>query len=95
MNALSLFDNFIRYPYKDQTAISGYLFGDTYTPVRVISDTQYQEILKAQAEREVAVLENQRNRYLTHIEQLDIELTKVKTEAGLLPAADPEESKDS
>ena len=86
MNALSLFDNFVNYPNQDQTAISNYLTGYPLSRICVVSDTQYAEILKAQAEREVGVLESQKSKYLNHIEQLDLELTKIKTEAGLLPA---------
>ena len=86
LNDYSLFANFIRYPYQDQTAFSSYLPGYPNTCICIVSDTQYKEALKAQAEREAAVLESQKARYLSLIEQLDLELTKVKTDAGLLPA---------
>ena len=85
-NDYSLFANFIRFPYQHSNSVSSYLFGNTLTPICVLSDTQYKEALKAQAEREAAVLESQKARYLSLIEQLDLELTKVKTDAGLLPA---------
>ena len=86
MNVQSLFDNFMAFPYQRSTAPSGYLFGYPNTSICVVSDTQYQTALKDQAEREVKLLEGQKQRYLSYIEQLDLELTKIKTDSGLLPA---------
>jgi len=86
LNDYSLFANFIRYPYQDQTAFSSNLPGYPQPSVYVVSDSQYAEILKSQAEREIELLEGQKSKYLNHIQQLELELTKVKTEAGLLPA---------
>ena len=53
--------------------------------VRVVSDSQYKELVRQEAEREALVLENRINRYRSALESLETELVRVRTEAGLLP----------
>ncbi len=82
---LSLFNAFTSFP--SPMAIS---FVTEYptTLLRVVSDTQYKELIKQEAERQALVLENRINRYKSALESLETELVKVRTEAGLLPPAE-------
>ncbi len=81
----SLFDVFQSYP---QPMASSLTTSYPTTLLRVVSDTQYKELIKQEAEREALVLENRINRYRTALESLETELVRVRTEAGLLPPAE-------
>ena len=81
----SLFDVFTQFP---QPMASGFATSYPTTLLRVVSDTQYKELIKQEAEREALVLENRINRYRTALESLETELVRVRTEAGLLPPAE-------
>ena len=81
----SLFDVFQSFP---QPMASGFTTSYPTTLLRVVSDTQYKELIKQEAEREALVLENRINRYRTALESLETELVRVRTEAGLLPPAE-------
>ena len=55
-----------------------------------MSDSDYKEYQRKQAEREVLVLESKLNRYNSAIEEIKVEIEKVKTNAGLLAPATEE-----
>ena len=79
------------YPYPQVTTTEkGLSINDNLTNNRVvvISDTQYQEYIKEQAQREILVLENKLNRHKTAIQDLEQTIAKIKDNAGLLPAAE-------
>ena len=57
------------------------------TRVVVVSDSDYKAYQQAEAEREVLALESKLNRYNSAIEEINIEIEKIKTNAGLLPEA--------
>ena len=81
----SLFDAFTTF---GATSPSPYTTSYPQSHVLVVSDSQYQEVLKQNAEREVLVLENRINRYKSALESLEAELVKVRTKAGILPATE-------
>jgi len=82
---LSLFNAFTDYPSPmDRSLVTSY----PSSLVRVVSDSQYKELVRQEAEREALVLENRINRYRTALESLETELVRVRTEAGLLPPAE-------
>ena len=58
--------------------------------VYIVSDSDYKEYQRKQAEREVLVLESKLNRYNSAIEEIKVEIEKVKTNAGLLAPATEE-----
>ena len=69
--------------------------GLPFTRVLVVSDSDYKVYQQAEAEREVLALESKLNRYNTAIEEIKLEITKVKTNAGLLPEAKAPEPTNS
>ena len=82
---LSLFDAFTQFP---QPMARSFTTEYPSSLVRVVSDSQYKELVRQEAEREALVLENRINRYRSALESLETELVKVRTEAGLLPPAE-------
>ena len=65
------------------------------TRVVVLSDTDYKTYQQAEAQREVLALESKLNRYNTAIEEIKVEIDKIKTNAGLLPEAKAPEPTNS
>ena len=80
------------YPYPQTTTLDQGLSVDTNNRVVVISDTQYQEYIKKQAEREILVLENKMNRHQTAIQDIKQTIAKLKDNAGLIEPAKSSES---
>lgn len=72
----SHFENFVNFPY----------------PVRpnvyVISDSDYKNYQKQEAEKQIALLESQLNRYERMVEETKLTITDLQTTAGLLPEAE-------
>ena len=60
------------------------------TRVVVVSDTDYKAYQQAEAEREVLALESKLNRYNTAVEEIKLEITKIRDNAGLLTPAEQE-----
>ena len=82
---LSIFNAFTEFPQPmARSLVTEY----PTSLVRVVSDSQYKELVRQEAEREALVLENRINRYRSALESLETELVKVRTEAGLLPPAE-------
>ena len=55
--------------------------------VFVVSDSDYKKYQQDQAEAQVTILESKLNRYNTAIEEIQVEIDKIKENAGLLPAS--------
>ena len=60
------------------------------TDVYVISDSEYKQIRKKQAEDEVATLQKRLEAYERSAESLKATITELQTEHGLLPPASEE-----
>ncbi len=73
---LSLFDNFVTYPY-----------GNTRPNVYVISDSSYKEYQQKQAESQISYLQDELARYERMVEATKENILEVQTTAGLLPEA--------
>ena len=58
--------------------------------VVVISDSQYQEHKQAQAQRQIDALEARAEQYRRYLDTVEVSITELKQEAGLLPAATSE-----
>ena len=56
-------------------------------PVYVISDSKYQELQKAEVEREVLALESKANRYFTAAQELEERVAEIRKEHNLLEGA--------
>ena len=56
--------------------------------VYVVSDSQYAAAQKAQAERQVKTLEARAAEYQRNLDAVQATITELKTEHGLLPAAE-------
>ena len=61
------------------------------TRVVVLSDSDYKRYQQEQAEREILVLQSKLNRYNTAVEEITVEIEKIKKNAGLL-APSPQET---
>jgi len=72
---LSMFENFVNYPYPVEPRSNVY----------VISDSAYKEYQQQQAERQVVCLQSQLNRYERMIEETKANILEIQTNAGLLP----------
>ena len=59
--------------------------------VYVVSDTQYAEVQRAQAERQIQTLEARAADYQRHLDVVQATITELKTEHGLLPASKEED----
>ena len=67
---------------------SSLLLDDFIRPrVVVISDSQYKEHQQAQAQRQVEALEARAEEYRKYLATVEVSITELKKEAGLLPAA--------
>ena len=55
--------------------------------VYVVSDSQYAEVQRAQAERQIQSLEARAADYQRNLDVVQATITELKTEHGLLPAA--------
>ena len=55
--------------------------------VYVVSDSQYAEVQRAQAERQIQTLEARAADYQRNLDVLQATITELKTEHGLLPPA--------
>ena len=67
---------------------SSLLLDDFIRPrVVVISDSQYKEHQQAQAQRQVEALEARAKEYRKYLATVEVSITELKKEAGLLPAA--------
>tara|TARA_Y100001973_G_C5191202_1_gene331139 strand:+ start:2138 stop:2416 length:279 start_codon:yes stop_codon:yes gene_type:complete len=75
------------YPYPQVTTTDQDFITDNKRVV-VISDSQYQEYIKEQAQREILVLENKLNRYKTAMADIEQTIVKIKNNAGLLKPAE-------
>ena len=73
---LSLFDNFVNYPY-----------GTERPNVYVVSDSTYKECQQKQAQAQINYLEQQLDRYERLAEATRANIVEVQTTAGLLPEA--------
>ena len=62
------------------------VFGQT--PVYVVSDEQYKQYRKTQAENEITVLEKRLASFESSAESLRQTIDEIKAEHGLLPAAE-------
>ncbi len=71
---LSLFDNFVTYPY-----------GNNRPNVYVISDSTYKEYQQKQAESQLSYLQDELARYERLVEATKETILEVQTTAGLLP----------
>ena len=60
--------------------------------VYVVSDSQYAEAQRAQAERQIQSLEARATDYQRNLDVIQATITELKTEHGLLPAAKEETS---
>ena len=60
--------------------------------VVVVSDSDYKKYQQEKAEAEVLRLESELNRRQATIEEIKVEINKIKENAGLLPAAKTEEA---
>ena len=71
------------------------LFNDFMSPGRervyVISDSQYAEAQRAQAERQIQSLETRAADYQRNLDVVQATITELKKEHGLLPAAKDKE----
>ena len=56
--------------------------------VVVVSDTMYKEYKQKQAKQEIEILEARAKSYRTTADLIEQEIVTIKTEAGLLPAAE-------
>ena len=56
--------------------------------VYVVSDTQYQDYRRAQAERQLKVLESQLNRYERAVEETQATIAELQESVGLLPESE-------
>ena len=56
--------------------------------VYVVSDTQYQDYKRAQAERQLKVLESQLNRYERAVEETQATIVELQESVGLLPESE-------
>ena len=56
--------------------------------VYVVSDTQYQDYKRAQAERQLKVLESQLNRYQRAVEETQATIVELQESVGLLPESE-------
>jgi len=63
--------------------------------VVVVSDSEYQRYQQDQAKREILVLESKLNRYNSAIEEITLEIEKIKDNAGLLPPSKEEDTSDA
>ena len=70
---LSLFDDLVR-PHRDR--------------VFVVSDSQYQEYRKAQVEDQIKALESRAAEYRKYLETVEVSITELKQDIGLLPASE-------
>ena len=69
------------------------LFSQVLRPrdrVYVVSDTQYAEVQRAQAERQIRSLEVRAEDYQRNLDVVQATITELKKEHGLLPAAKEE-----
>ena len=57
------------------------------TRVVVVSDSDYKAYQQAEAEREVLALESKLNRYNVAVEEINLEIHRLRENAGLLPEA--------
>ena len=62
------------------------------SPVWVISDSQYAEYKRKEAEQDLLVLKSKLNRYNTAIEEIKVEIEKIQEAHGLLPASEDKEA---
>ena len=77
--------------YSDPFDFFGPFHSRLTTPrVFVVSDSDYKKYQQEKAEAEVLQLESKLNRYNTAIEEIKVEIEKIQTNAGLLPAAKTE-----
>ncbi len=60
----------------------------TNAQVYVVSDSEYQRYQQQRAEQEITVLESKKNRYLSAVNDIDVEITKIR-EALALPPSEP------
>ena len=56
--------------------------------VYVISDSQYADVQRSQAERQIQSLENRAADYQRNLDIVQATITELKTEHGLLPASE-------
>ncbi len=77
---LSLFENFVNYPYPMERP-----------NVYVISDTAYKECKQKEAQAQINYLQQQLDRYERLVEAVKVNIEEVKTTAGLLPEAETAE----
>ena len=61
--------------------------GLPFTRVVVVSDSDYKVYQQAEAEREILVLESKLNRYNVAVEEINLEIHRLRENAGLLPEA--------
>ena len=60
--------------------------------VVVVSDAMYKEYKQKQAQKEIDILEARAKSYRTTADLIEQEIVTIKTEAGLLPAAETNDS---
>ena len=60
------------------------------TQVYVVSDSDYKEYQRKQAEQDVLALESKLNRYNTAVEEIKIEIETIQKRAGLLAPSERE-----
>jgi len=59
--------------------------------IYVISDSQYADVQRSQAERQIQSLENRAADYQRNLDIVQATITELKTEHGLLPASEDKE----
>ena len=70
-----------------------FFFGHpTQQRVVVVSDSEYQEMKQEKAKQQVLVLQSQRNRYNTAIEEIDVQIKELESTYALLPSSDESSS---
>ena len=81
--------SFYSAPFHLLNTLSQSPFGSS---VVVVSDAMYKEYKQKEAQKEIDILEARAKSYRTTADLIEQEIVTIKTEAGLLPAAESNDS---
>lgn len=82
---------FYNSPFHMLNALSSVPFGSN---VYVVSDTQYQEFKRDEAQKEIDILSNRAAAYRKTALLIEEEINQIKKDVGLLPASESSEKTD-